>query len=125
MNKVKYVTRVASLVGVAIAFVVGASLASAQAQLSTTVPSADSTGASPKVILVHFNEAVAAKMSSVTLAASDGTAVAAMAMNDAKDSTTLSIMPSTPLKAGRYRVSWSAVTDDGQKTQGSFSFTVE
>lgn len=123
MNKL----RGSALVGaaVAIALVVGASLASAQAQLTTTAPAADSTGASPKMIQVHFNEAIAVKVSTLTVATTDGTAVAAMTMNDAKDPTTLSITPNMPLTSGLYRVSWSAVTDDGQKSRGFFTFTRE
>ena len=77
------------------------------------------------MIQVHFNEAVVTKMSSVKLAASDGTAVPVMTMNDSKDPATLSIMPNASLKAGLYTVTWSAVTDDGHKTQGTFSFTVK
>ncbi len=123
MNKL----RGSALVGaaIAIALVVGASLASAQAQLTTTAPAADSTGASPKMIQVHFNEAIAVKVSTLTVATTDGTAVAAMTMNDAKDPTTLSITPNMPLTSGLYRVSWSAVTDDGQKSRGFFTFTRE
>lgn len=125
MNKIQGLFRVGTLASMAIAFVVGASVASAHAKLTSTTPIADSTVSSPKVIQVHFNEAVEVKMSSLKLATTDGTAVAVMAMNDAKDPATLSIMPSVPLKAGLYKVTWSAVTDDGHKVQGTFSFTVQ
>jgi methionine-rich copper-binding protein CopC len=125
MNKIQGLSRVGALASIAIAFIVGASLASAHAKLTSTTPLADSTVSSPKLIQVHFNEAVEVKMSSLKLATSDGTAVAAMAMNDAKDPATLSIMPNMPLKAGLYKVTWSAVTDDGHKVQGAFSFTVQ
>ncbi|MDP9087723.1 MAG: copper homeostasis periplasmic binding protein CopC [Pseudomonadota bacterium] len=101
-----------------------ASLAQAHAKLESTTPAANSSVSSPKVIGVHFNEAVDAKMSSLKLATSDGTAVAVTSMNDAKDPATLAVMPSASLKAGLYKVTWSAVTDDGHKTQGTFSFTV-
>jgi len=125
MNKIQGLSRVWALTGIAISFVVGAPLASAHAKLTSTTPAADSTVSSPKIIQVHFNEAVEVKMSSLKLATGDGTAVAVMAMNDAKDPATLSIMPNMPLKAGLYKVTWSAVTDDGHKVQGSFSFTVQ
>jgi methionine-rich copper-binding protein CopC len=125
MNKIQGLSRVGALASIAISFIVGASLASAHAKLTSTTPLADSTVSSPKVIQVHFNEAVEVKMSSLKLATTDGTAVAVMAMNDAKDPATLSIMPNMPLKAGLYKVTWSAVTDDGHKVQGSFSFTVQ
>jgi copper resistance protein C len=125
MNKIQGLSRVGALASIAISFVVGASLASAHAKLTSTTPVADSTVSSPKSIQVHFNEAVEVKMSSLKLATADGTTVAAMAMNDAKDPATLSIMPNMPLKAGTYKVTWSAVTDDGHKVQGSFNFTVQ
>jgi methionine-rich copper-binding protein CopC len=124
MNKIQGLSRVWALTSIAISLVFGASLASAHAKLTSTTPLADSTVSSPKLIQVHFNEAVEVKMSTLKLTTSDGTAIAAMAMNDAKDPATLSIMP-VPLKAGLYKVTWSAVTDDGHKVQGSFSFTVQ
>jgi methionine-rich copper-binding protein CopC len=125
MNKIQGLCRAGALASIAISAIFGATLASAHAKLTSTTPVADSTVSSPKLIQVHFNEAVEVKMSSLKLATSDGTAVGAMAMNDAKDPATLSIMPTTPLKAGAYKVTWSAVTDDGHKVQGSFSFTVQ
>jgi copper resistance protein C len=124
MNKILGLSRVGALASIAISFIVGTTVAGAHAKLASTTPLADSTVSSPKLIQVHFNEAVEVKMSSLKLATADGTAVVAMAMNDAKDPATLSIMPNMPLKAGTYKVTWSAVTDDGHKVQGSFSFTV-
>jgi methionine-rich copper-binding protein CopC len=124
MNKIQGLSRVGALAIIAISAIFGATLASAHAKLTSTTPLADSTVSSPKLIQVHFNEAVEVKMSSLKLATADGTPVAAMAM-DAKDPATLSIMPNMPLKAGLYKVTWSAVTDDGHKVQGAFSFTVQ
>ncbi len=125
MNKLQQPFRAGTLAGLALSLSTFASLAQAHAKLESTTPSADSSVSSPKMIQVHFNEAVVMKMSSVKLAASDGTAVPVMTMNDSKDPATLSIMPNAPLKAGLYTVTWSAVTDDGHKTQGTFSFTVK
>jgi methionine-rich copper-binding protein CopC len=101
-----------------------ASVAAAHAKLVSSTPAADAAVSSPKMIQIHFNEAVESKMSSLKLAAADGTPVAIMSMNDPKDPTTLSIMPNVALAAGKYTVSWSAVTDDGHKTKGTFSFSV-
>ena len=125
MNKLHHLSRASALVGLAMSLSTFASLAHAHAKLESTTPSADSSVSSPKLIQVHFNEAVETKMSSIKLAMSDGTAIPVMSMNDAKDPATLSIMPNAPLKAGLYKVTWSAVTDDGHKTQGTFSFTVQ
>lgn len=125
MNKLHRLCRAGAILGLAMSLSAVATLAEAHAKLESTTPSADSSVSSPKLIQVHFNEAVETKMSSIKLATSDGTAVPVMAMNDAKDPATLSIMPNAPLKAGLYKVTWSAVSDDGHKTQGSFSFTVQ
>jgi methionine-rich copper-binding protein CopC len=125
MNKIHSSFRAPALLGIFMVLSTVSSITFAHAKLDSTIPAANSTVSSPKVIQVHFNEAVETKMSSVKLAMSDGMSVPVMAMNDAKDPATLSIMPSTPLKAGIYTVTWSAVTDDGHKTQGTFSFTVQ
>ena len=125
MNKLHRLSRATAVLGLAMSLSTVASLAQAHAKLKSTTPAADSSVSSPKVIQVQFNEAVETKMSSIKLATSDGTVVAVMSMNDAKDPATLTVMPSEPLKAGLYKVTWSAVTDDGHKTQGTFSFTVQ
>ena len=125
LNKLHRLARACAGFGLAISLNTVASLAQAHAKVESTTPTADSSVSSPKMIQVHFNEAVETKLSSIKLAASDGTSVPIMSMNDAKDPTTLSIMPDAPLKAGLYKVTWSAVSDDGHKTQGTFRFTVQ
>lgn len=125
MNKLHSLYRGAVLFGLALSLSAVALRVQAHAKVESTTPTADSSVSSPKLIQVHFNEAVEAKMSSIKLTTSDGTAVPIMSMNDAKDPATLSIMPNAPLKAGLYKVTWSAVSDDGHKTQGTFSFTVQ
>jgi hypothetical protein len=102
-----------------------AGLAGAHAKLTSTTPKADSTVSSPQMIQVHFSEAIEMKLSSLKLAGSDGAAISIMAMNDAKDPTTLSIMPNASLKPGVYTVTWNIVSDDGHKGQGTFSFKVK
>jgi hypothetical protein len=104
---------------------VAASQASAQAKLESTTPKAESTVSSPDMIMVHFSEGIKTKLSSLKLTMGDGTAVSVMSMNDTKDPATLSIMPNTTLKAGIYKVTWSVVSDDGHRTQGTFSFTAQ
>ena len=124
LNKLHRFYRATALSGLVLSLSTVASLAQAHAKVESTTPAADSSVSSPKMIQVHFNEAVETKMSSIKLAAGDGAAVPTMSMNDAKDPSTLSIMPNAPLKAGVYKVTWSAVSDDAHKTQGTFSFTV-
>jgi len=114
-----------AVIGSAAALLLAATGVSAHAKLLSVVPKADSTVESPKLIQVHFNEAVEVKLSSLKLTMSDGMAISVMSMNEAKDPSTLSIMPNSPLKAGAYTATWSVVTDDGHKETGSFKFTVK
>lgn len=125
MTMTKNLPRAAALVGITTSLLLATSQAWAHAKLDSTTPAADSTVSSPKTIQAHFSEAIESKLSSLKLATSDGAAVPVMSMNDAKDPATLSIMPNTALKPGAYKVTWSAVSDDGHKTQGTFSFTVQ
>lgn len=106
-------------------FLLAAVQADAHAKLLSVVPAADSTVASPKMIQAHFDEAIEVKLSSLKLTMSDGMAIPVMSMNDAKDPSTLSIMPNSTLKPGVYTATWSIVTDDGHKEKGTFTFTVK
>ena len=117
--------RAATLAGVAATLMLAMSQANAHAKLESTTPKANSTVSSPQMIQVHFNEAIEVKLSSLKLTASDGTEVSIMGMNDAKDPSTLSIMPNAALKPGVYTAAWSIVSDDGHKETGTFKFTVK
>ena len=117
--------RAAALAGVAATLMLAMSQANAHAKLESTTPKADSSVSSPQMIQVHFNEAIEVKLSSLKLVARDGTEVSIMSMNDAKDPSTLSIMPNMTLKPGVYTAAWSIVSDDGHKETGSFKFTVK
>ncbi|MEO8313796.1 MAG: copper homeostasis periplasmic binding protein CopC [Pseudomonadota bacterium] len=97
----------------------------AHAKLVSVVPAANSTVQSPKMIEVHFDEAIEVKLSKLTLAMGDGVVVSTMGMNNAKDPSMLAIMPNAALKPGVYTATWSVVTDDGHKEKGSFKFTVK
>jgi len=115
----------AVLAGITATLSMAAFQASAHAKLESTTPKANSSVSSPKSIEVHFSEGIETKLSSLKLAMNDGTAVSVMSMNDTRDPATLSIMPNAKLKAGTYKVTWSVVSDDGHKTEGTFSFTVQ
>jgi methionine-rich copper-binding protein CopC len=124
--KVDRMFRSSIALGATVAWVLlGSAQAGAHARLVSVVPAAGSTVASPKLIQVHFDEAVEVKLSRLKLSMADGTVVSIMGMNDANDPTTLSIMPNAELKPGVYTASWSVVTDDGHKASGSFQFTVK
>ncbi len=119
------ITRAAAVIAVAIVSVSLALQANAHAKLESTTPKAKATVSSPQLIQVHFNEAIEAKLSSLKLLGSDGKMISIMSMNDAKDPTTLSIMPNATLAPGVYKAIWNIVSDDGHKATGSFSFTVK
>jgi methionine-rich copper-binding protein CopC len=125
MKTGKMIRSAAALASTAAWLLLVAAQAGAHAKLVSVVPAADSSGPSPELIQVHFNEAVEVKLSTLKLTRSDGTPVAIMSMNEAKDPTTLSIMSNSPLPPGVYTASWSVVTDDGHKVSGSFKFTVK
>lgn len=125
MATIRALFRTASFIGTAAFFALAVTRADAHAKLMSTTPKADSTVSSPQMIQVHFNEAIEVKLSSLKLTASDGTEIAIMSMNDAKDPSTLSIMPNATLKPGVYTAAWSIVSDDGHKETGAFKFTVQ
>ena len=125
MMKHRFARQAAVIVGAAASLLLVAANANAHAKLLSVVPKANSTVAPPKMIQAHFNEAIEVKLSSLKLAMNDGTAVAVMGMNEAKDPSTLSIMPNSTLKPGVYTATWSVVTDDGHKETGLFKFTVK
>lgn len=125
MKITKLSPRSGAVIGVAAGLLLASMQVSAHAKLVSVVPAADSVVASPQLIQVNFNEAVEVKLSKLKLSASDGTAVSIMSMNEAKDPSTLSIMPNSALKPGVYTATWSVVTGDGHKETGSFKFTVK
>ena len=99
--------------------------AQAHARLVTADPAPNATVAAPKMIQLQFSAELAKKFSSFKVTDTDGNAVAVMVM-DSKDPKLLQVMPTAMLAPGLYTVSWTAVsTDDGHKTSGSYSFTVQ
>jgi methionine-rich copper-binding protein CopC len=99
--------------------------AQAHARLVTAEPAANSTVAAPKMIHLQFSTELAKKFSTFKLTDTDGNAVTLMLM-DNQDPRMLMAAPTGALGPGIYTVSWIAVsTDDGHKTSGSYSFTVQ
>ena len=123
MSTIIFTKRTAVWIGSAASCLLAASQAVAHAKLQAETPAADSTVEAPKVIQLHFSEAVEASLSRLKLAGGD-IAIAVMPVNDTGDPTTLSIRPIAALKPGTYTVTWSVVADDGHRTRGTYSFTV-
>ncbi|ESQ84180.1 hypothetical protein AEAC466_10570 [Asticcacaulis sp. AC466] len=113
----------ASATLMAAAFV--ANVADAHAKLQSAMPAASSTVASPKSIMLHFNEKLAPKLSGFDVTMADGMKVDVAPAVDSSG-----MMLTAPVKgklmAGTYKVSWHAVTtDDGHRVTGEYSFTVK
>jgi copper resistance protein C len=103
---------------------IGAS-AEAHATLTSSTPQADASTAAPTEIRLAFSEAVLPKFSGVELKDDSGKAVATGTVAaDPKDKRQLVIPLTTPLTAGRYTVSWHAVSQDTHRIKGEYSFKV-
>jgi copper resistance protein C len=97
----------------------------AHAKLVRADPAKNSNGGAPTVIQLHFSETLELKFSRFKLTDIKGTQIV-LVPAPAKDDQTLAASPGTPLAPGRYTVSWTAVAaDDGHKTTGTYSFTVQ
>jgi methionine-rich copper-binding protein CopC len=94
--------------------------AAAHAYLERSSPAAGAAGKAPAEIRLWFSERLEPRFSRARLAAADGSAIAASATVSGKQ-----IVLRVPrLAPGTYRVTWSIVSVDTHKTEGSFSFEV-
>lgn len=121
--------RAAGMAAVALALAVALLAPAAvlgHAALDTADPAPGSTiPESPPLITADFTERLDPALSSLVLAAPDGTIVATggVAPGD-PEATQMALRPPT-LAPGRYDVRWTAVTpDDGAVEQGSYAFTI-
>lgn len=95
----------------------------AHAILVGSDPGRDSTVAAPKVITLHFNEALELKVSGFKLADSDGKPVAIKTVA-AADAKSLAAAPAQQLRPGLYKISWTSMGKDSHKLTGTLSFSV-
>jgi hypothetical protein len=103
----------------------GVSAAQAHAKLVSAEPAAQSTGAAPAKIQLHFSEELAKKFSNFKLVDASG-AVVPLMTEEGSDSKSIAAAPMSGLRPGLYTVTWTAVaTDDGHKSSGSFVFSVK
>lgn len=103
-----------------------ASLALAHAKIESSEPMPDSTlQAAPKSIRLHFNEALEPAFSKIELFDAQQLAlVLPKVAVDTEDPKTMST-PIPALTSGKYSVHWSAMTHDGHKVKGQYSFAVK
>lgn len=113
-----------SLLALSAALALGATQASAHANLVNSSPAKNATIASPSMITLHFSEALEMKVSALKLTDIDGKAVALKTMA-APDNKSLAAMPAAPLAPGLYTVNWTSMGDDAHEMKGTFSFTVK
>jgi copper resistance protein C len=108
-----------------IAGLLWATHAQAHARLVTSDPAANARVAAPKLIQLQFSSELAKKFSNFKLTDTGGNPVG-IVMTASSDARTLAAKPAVALAPGLYTVSWTAVSsDDGHKTSGSYSFTVQ
>jgi methionine-rich copper-binding protein CopC len=99
--------------------------AAAHASLVKSDPADKATVAAPKTISLTFNEDLAPAFSHFDLAMTDGMK-ATVKTTLSKDHKTIMGTPKGKLMAGTYKLTWhAAAADDGHRTEGALSFTVQ
>lgn len=111
---------------VAVGAIGAASPARAHAKIASSEPAPDSAlQVAPKAIRLHFNEAIEPAFSKIALVDSQQLAlVLPKVVLDKDDPTTMSVAVPA-LASGTYSVRWTALTHDGHKVKGQYSFTVK
>ncbi len=80
---------------------------------------------SPTTIRLTFSEGVMAKFCGLELKDSDGTRITTgPAATDSADGKRLLVPLKAPLAAGRYTVTWHAVSEDTHRVKGEYTFTI-
>jgi methionine-rich copper-binding protein CopC len=99
-----------------------ASAASAHAMLEHALPAAGTTLAkSPGTLTLQFSENLEPAFSSIAVTDDAGRSVTAGASSAGGSRMSVPLMP---LRPGRYRVVWHALSLDTHRTQGSYTFTI-
>lgn len=109
----------------AAAFALMAGAAFAHAHLKTELPAAKSTVAAPETLVLHFSEDLSLTFSGIKVTGPAKAEVALGAGTLSDGETTLTVPVKGTLKPGTYTVDWHALSKDGHKTRGSYSFTVK
>ena len=107
--------------------------ASAHAKLLSSTPAENASVTSPQSITLVFNETLEADLSGVDLAMltmpgmkmDSPMAVGGITTTLSEDKKTLVATPAKSLGAGRYKLTWHAVTSDTHRIEGSFEFDVQ
>ena len=78
----------------------------------------------PAQIAITFSEAIEAAFSAIEVTDAAGRRVDRGSPRTAGGNRSVLIVDLQPIGAGRYGVTWRAISVDTHKTQGSYSFTV-
>lgn len=103
------------------------SVAFAHAHLRASLPSSGSHVAiSPKQLVLRFSEGLNVHFTGIQLKGPQHVSVMTEHSKLKKGNDRVLIIGlEHPLKAGRYQVRWHALSKDGHKTHGHYSFTVK
>lgn len=100
--------------------------ACAHGALDVASPKAGATlDVAPNEIRLQFNEALEPTFSTIKLTDPNGVDVAYLKVEIAKASMKVMQASLPVLPAGAYSVHWSAMTRDGHKTKGAYTFMVK
>ncbi len=99
----------------------------AHAHLTSAEPAPQSQlTVAPTQLTLHFSEDLEPSFSNATLThQGDKTVSTGKASLSGKGKNTLLVPLKAPLSAGEYQVTWHALSVDGHKTTGSYTFTVK
>ena len=114
----------AALAALAMAALAGS--ADAHPKLKSVSPAADvSSKVSPKEIKLNFSEGVIAKFSGLEVKDEAGkTITTGVPATDPSNRKQLVVPLQAPLSAGRYKVTWHAVSEDPHRVKGEYLFDV-
>lgn len=102
-----------------------ATAALAHAHLTAQTPAAGATVAAPAALSLTFSEDVNLAFTGVAITGPDKAPVTQGTASLNADRTVLTVPVAGTLAAGTYRVDWHALSNDGHKTQGHYTFTVK
>ncbi|SAK70903.1 copper resistance protein CopC [Caballeronia arationis] len=109
----------------AVSLLVAAQFAFAHAVPKQQDPAPNSTVSAPHEVAIEFGEALEPSFSKLVVVDAGGKQVnTAPSTVDASDKKHMSVALGA-LPPGTYRVNWTAVADDGHRTQGHYNFKVK
>jgi methionine-rich copper-binding protein CopC len=99
----------------------------AHAKLISEMPAANAkASAAPTQLTLKFSEDLSLQLSGLTVKGPGNQAVATGApVLDPKDASTLIVPINGTLAAGSYVVVWHALSDDGHKSKGTYTFEIK